>query len=74
MVFLAFTLLTPYFSFIPKPTLSAVIICAVIFMIEVVMTKQIWTINSKYNKIKKKCLRKQEGFFRKLPPHLNKLP
>ncbi|KAJ8915023.1 hypothetical protein NQ315_015998 [Exocentrus adspersus] len=45
MVFLAFTLLTPYFSFIPKPTLSAVIICAVIFMVEVMMTKLIWKVN-----------------------------
>ncbi|XP_049820326.1 sodium-independent sulfate anion transporter-like isoform X2 [Aethina tumida] len=45
MVILAFTFLTPYFAFIPKPTLSAVIICAVMFMVEVTMTKLIWRIN-----------------------------
>ncbi|CAH1996914.1 unnamed protein product [Acanthoscelides obtectus] len=48
MVFLAFTLLTPYFSYIPKPTLAAVIICAVIFMVEVVISKNIWIIYSRY--------------------------
>ncbi|KAJ8978074.1 hypothetical protein NQ317_000632, partial [Molorchus minor] len=45
MVFLAFSLLTPYFSYIPKPTLSAVIICAVIFMVEITTTKKIWAAN-----------------------------
>ncbi|XP_063916375.1 sodium-independent sulfate anion transporter-like isoform X2 [Zophobas morio] len=45
MVLLALTFLTPYFSYIPKPTLAAVIICAVIFMVEVTLTKMIWEIN-----------------------------
>ncbi|XP_044252765.1 sodium-independent sulfate anion transporter-like [Tribolium madens] len=45
MVILALTFLTPYFSYIPKPTLAAVIICAVIFMVEVTLTKLIWRIN-----------------------------
>lgn len=48
LVIMAFTLLTPYFSYIPKPTLAAVIICAVIFMVEVMMTKHIWKIYSKF--------------------------
>ncbi|KAG5888756.1 hypothetical protein JTB14_021502 [Gonioctena quinquepunctata] len=45
MVFLAFTLLTPYFPYIPKTTLAAVIICAVIFMVEVMIAPKIWKIN-----------------------------
>jgi sodium-independent sulfate anion transporter 11 len=45
IVLLALTFLTPYFSYIPKPTLAAVIICAVIFMVEVPLTKMIWEIN-----------------------------
>ncbi|XP_074038266.1 sodium-independent sulfate anion transporter [Leptinotarsa decemlineata] len=45
MVFLAFTLLTPYFPFIPKPTLAAVIICAVIFMVELMIIRKLWRIN-----------------------------
>ncbi|KAJ8959234.1 hypothetical protein NQ318_022497 [Aromia moschata] len=44
MVFLAFTLLTPYFSYIPTPTLAAVIMCAVVFMVEVTMIKKIWSV------------------------------
>lgn len=47
MVLLALTFLTPYFSYIPKATLAAVIICAVLFMVEVTITKMIWNINSK---------------------------
>ncbi|CAG9767314.1 unnamed protein product [Ceutorhynchus assimilis] len=45
MVIMAFTFLTPYFPYIPKATLAAVIICAVIFMVEVSITKTIWKIN-----------------------------
>lgn len=56
MVILAFTFLTPYFAFIPKPTLSAVIICAVMFMVEVTMTKLIWRINSKFIKLSKQLI------------------
>lgn len=33
MTILALSLLTPYFYFIPKATLSAVLICAVVFMV-----------------------------------------
>lgn len=45
MIIMAFTFLTPYFPYIPKPTLAAVIICAVIFMVEVAITKMIWKIS-----------------------------
>jgi sodium-independent sulfate anion transporter 11 len=48
MVILALSLLTPYFYFIPKATLSSVIICAVLFMVEVGMVKPMWKSNSKY--------------------------
>lgn len=50
MVLLALTFLTPYFSYIPKATLAAVIICAVLFMVEVTITKLIWNIHSEYHK------------------------
>ena len=52
MVILALTFLTPYFSYIPKATLSAVIICAVIFMVEVTIIKMIWKVNSMYLRLK----------------------
>ncbi|KAG7210485.1 hypothetical protein KM043_012006 [Ampulex compressa] len=42
LVILALSLLTPYFYYIPRATLSSVIICAVIFMIEVKMLRSIW--------------------------------
>ncbi|XP_018330805.1 sodium-independent sulfate anion transporter isoform X2 [Agrilus planipennis] len=42
MVILALSFLTPYFSYIPKASLSAVIICAVIFMIEYEVVKPMW--------------------------------
>lgn len=48
MVILALTFLTPYFSFIPKATLAAVIVCAVLFMVEVAITKMIWNVHSEY--------------------------
>lgn len=46
MVILALTFLTPYFSYMPRATLSSVIICAVLYMIEVTIAKMIWKINS----------------------------
>jgi hypothetical protein len=46
MVILSLSLLTPYFYFIPKATLSSVIICAVIFMVEIDMVKPMWKSNS----------------------------
>jgi hypothetical protein len=49
MVILALSLLTPYFYFIPKATLSSVIICAVIFMVELGMVKPMWKSNSEYH-------------------------
>ncbi|XP_017892171.1 sodium-independent sulfate anion transporter [Ceratina calcarata] len=46
-ILLALSLLTPYFYFIPKASLSAVIICAVIYMIEYQVVKLIWKTNKK---------------------------
>ncbi|KAF2904133.1 hypothetical protein ILUMI_02044 [Ignelater luminosus] len=45
MVILSLTFLTPYFSYIPKATLASVIICAVLFMVEVSIVKPMWKIN-----------------------------
>ncbi|XP_026469431.1 sodium-independent sulfate anion transporter-like [Ctenocephalides felis] len=42
LVLLAIGLLTPYFHYIPKSSLSAVIICAVIFMIEYEVVRPLW--------------------------------
>ncbi|KAL2712869.1 sodium-independent sulfate anion transporter-like isoform X1 [Vespula squamosa] len=42
LVILALSLLTPYFYYIPKATLSSVIISAVIFMIEINIIRPIW--------------------------------
>ncbi|XP_070071660.1 sodium-independent sulfate anion transporter isoform X1 [Drosophila takahashii] len=42
LVLLALGLLTPYFQYIPKAALSAVIISAVIFMIEFEVIKPLW--------------------------------
>lgn len=42
LVLLALGLLTPYFQFIPKAALSAVIISAVIFMIEYEVIRPLW--------------------------------
>ncbi|XP_050734429.1 sodium-independent sulfate anion transporter-like isoform X4 [Eriocheir sinensis] len=42
LVVLALAFLTPYFKYIPKATLAAVIICAVIFMVEYEIVKPIW--------------------------------
>jgi MFS superfamily sulfate permease-like transporter len=53
MVILALSLLTPYFYFIPKATLSSVIICAVLFMVEIGMVKPMWKSNSEY--LSKSC-------------------
>lgn len=47
MVLLALSFLTPYFAFIPKTSLAAVIICAVIFMIEYEVVKPMWRSNRK---------------------------
>ncbi|XP_029039363.1 sodium-independent sulfate anion transporter-like [Osmia bicornis bicornis] len=42
LVVLALSLLTPYFYYIPRATLSSVIVCAVIFMVEVQILRPIW--------------------------------
>lgn len=47
LVLLALSFLTPYFAYIPKSSLAAVIICAVIFMIEYEIVKPMWKSNKK---------------------------
>ncbi|CAL7940636.1 unnamed protein product [Xylocopa violacea] len=42
LVILALFFLTPYFSYIPRTTLAAIIIAAVIFMVEVKVVKPMW--------------------------------
>ena len=42
LVIIALFFLTPYFSYIPKATLAAIIIAAVIFMVEVKVVKPMW--------------------------------
>jgi MFS superfamily sulfate permease-like transporter len=48
LILLALGLLTPYFYFIPKAALAAVIICAVIFMIEYEVVKPMWKSSRKF--------------------------
>lgn len=48
LVILALSLLTPYFYYIPRATLSSVIVCAVVFMIEVNILRPIWKCSSEY--------------------------
>ncbi|XP_043785496.1 sodium-independent sulfate anion transporter-like isoform X3 [Apis laboriosa] len=47
LILLALSLFTPYFYFIPKASLSAVIISAVIYMIEYQVVKLIWKTSKK---------------------------
>ncbi|EFN82619.1 sodium-independent sulfate anion transporter [Harpegnathos saltator] len=47
LILLALSFLTPYFYFIPKASLSAVIICAVIYMIEYEVVKLMWRSSKK---------------------------
>lgn len=47
LVLLALGVLTPYFRYIPKAALSAVIISAVIFMIEYEVVKPLWRCNKR---------------------------
>ncbi|XP_012255327.1 sodium-independent sulfate anion transporter isoform X2 [Athalia rosae] len=42
LVILALIFLTPYFSYIPRASLAAIIIAAVIFMVEVKVVKPMW--------------------------------
>lgn len=47
LVLLALGVLTPYFRYIPKAALSAVIISAVVFMIEYEVVKPLWRCNKR---------------------------
>ncbi|XP_076275104.1 sodium-independent sulfate anion transporter-like isoform X1 [Rhynchophorus ferrugineus] len=47
MVLLALSFLTPYFAYIPKASLGAVVVCAVIFMIEYEVIKPMWRSSKK---------------------------
>ncbi|XP_046733753.1 sodium-independent sulfate anion transporter-like isoform X1 [Diprion similis] len=47
LVILALSLLTPYFYYIPKATLSSVVICAVIFMVDIGIVQPIWRCSKK---------------------------
>lgn len=42
LVIISLMFFTPYFSFIPKATLAAIIIAAVVFMVEVKVVKPMW--------------------------------
>ncbi|XP_055699169.1 sodium-independent sulfate anion transporter-like isoform X2 [Phlebotomus papatasi] len=42
IIVLALSLLTPYFAYIPKATLAAVLICAVIFVIDLKLVVRLW--------------------------------
>ena len=48
LILLSLGILTPYFYFIPKASLAAVIICAVIFMIEYEVVKPMWRSSRKF--------------------------
>lgn len=52
LVILALLYLTPLFSYIPKASLAAIIIAAVIFMIEFRVVKPMWRSKSKYTKFR----------------------
>uniref|UniRef100_A0A1B6C3Z6 STAS domain-containing protein n=2 Tax=Clastoptera arizonana TaxID=38151 RepID=A0A1B6C3Z6_9HEMI len=45
LILLALGLLTPYFYYIPRTTLAAVIMCAVLFMVEVEVVRPMWSSN-----------------------------
>lgn len=47
LVILALLFFTPYFYYIPKATLAAIIIAAVVFMVEVRVVKPMWRTKSK---------------------------
>jgi sodium-independent sulfate anion transporter 11 len=47
LIVLALSLLTPYFYYIPRSTLAAVLISAVVFMIDWKILKILWKFNSK---------------------------
>jgi Sulfate permease and related transporters (MFS superfamily) len=47
LVLLALELITPFFRFIPKATLSSILICAVIFLVDYQIVKPLWKFYSK---------------------------
>lgn len=49
IVVLSLLFFTPYFSYIPKATLAAIIIAAVVFMVEVKVVKPMWRTKSKFS-------------------------
>lgn len=48
IVILSLQFFTPYFKYIPKASLAAVIIAAVVFMVEYNVVKPMWRTKSKY--------------------------
>lgn len=48
VVILALAVLTPYFTYIPQAALAAVIICAVIQMVDYEVLPKLWKVKSKY--------------------------
>lgn len=68
LVILSLLFLTPYFSFIPRATLAAIIIAAVIFMVEVKVVRPMWRTKSK-----KTCFQKYQinlGYINELFVHV----
>lgn len=49
LVIISLLFLTPYFYYIPRASLAAIIIAAVIFMVEVKVVKPMWRSKSKFN-------------------------
>lgn len=49
MVILALQFFTQYFAYIPKAALAAVIISAILFMVEYNVVKPMWRAKSKFN-------------------------
>lgn len=57
LVILALLFLTPYFSYIPRASLAAIIISAVVFMVEVKVIKPMWRTKSE-NQVISQCRNK----------------
>lgn len=51
LVIISLIFLTPYFYYIPKATLAAIIIAAVVFMVEVKVIKPMWRAKSKLQQL-----------------------
>lgn len=52
IILLALSFLTPFFYYIPRSTLAAVLICAVLNLIDYEIVIKLWKCNSKYLKLK----------------------